>query len=109
MHWDIDLTLGKMMTLVRFEWDQWEAEKNIQKHGVAFEEAKTVFGDRLAFIFDDPMHSFNEEREIIMGYSQANRLLVVCFTEREPELVRIISARLTTRRERMNYEQRANR
>ena len=74
-------------------------------NGVAFEEALTVFADPLAVIFDDEDHSKNEQREIIVGHSLLNRLVVVCFTERVRDTVRIYSARLPTRRERKDYEE----
>lgn len=89
---------------LEFEWDPEKAEKNSREHGVAFEEAATVFGDPLARIFDDPEHSSDEPREIIVGYSERQRLLLVSFTERTPK-VRIISARPATRGERQRHEQ----
>jgi uncharacterized DUF497 family protein len=74
---------------------------NISGHGVSFDEASTVFfHDPLAVIFDDEIHSFGERREIIIGHSINGRLLLVCFTERPGEIIRIISAREPTRRER---------
>jgi uncharacterized protein len=93
------------MTL-EFEWDPGKAEENIKKHGVGFDEALTVFADPSARIFDDPDHSNDETREIIIGYSKRQRLLLVSFTERAPK-VRIISARRATKRERQDYEQSA--
>jgi uncharacterized DUF497 family protein len=77
---------------------------NLKKHGVSFEEAKTVFDNPLAVIFDDEAHSIDESREIIIGHSQRNRLLLVVFTERSSS-IRIISTRLATRKEREDYEQ----
>jgi len=74
---------------------------------VSFEEALTFFGDGLARIFDDPNHSAAEAREIIVGHSARQRLLVVCFVELD-ERVRIFSARKATRRERKDYENREN-
>lgn len=91
------------MTL-EFEWDPDKAETNRRKHGVTFEESLTVFGDPLAAIFDDEAHSIEELREIIIGYSEQNRLLLVSFTERN-EKVRIISARRASKRERRDYEE----
>jgi hypothetical protein len=87
-----------------FEWDSRKADENLKKHGVAFEEGLTVFSDPLARIFDDPDHSTDETREIIIGHSVKQRLLLVSFTERAPR-VRIIGARSGTRRERQAYEQ----
>jgi len=89
---------------VRFEWDKNKASSNIRKHGVSFDEARTVFNDPLARIFEDEEHSTVERREIIIGHSIINRLLVVCFSERT-EAIRIFSARLATQRERKDYEE----
>jgi uncharacterized DUF497 family protein len=75
------------------------------KHGASFQEAQTVFLDPLARIFDDELHSVNELREIIVGHSSDGRLLLVSFTEREIGLVRMISARRATKRERSDYEE----
>uniref|UniRef100_A0A832H003 BrnT family toxin n=1 Tax=Oscillatoriales cyanobacterium SpSt-402 TaxID=2282168 RepID=A0A832H003_9CYAN len=91
---------------MKFEWDQSKAANNLKKHGVSFEEAKTVFDNPLAVIFDDEAHSVDEQREIIIGHSRQNRLLLIAFTERSGN-VRIISARLATRNEREDYEQNA--
>ena len=93
---------------LRFEWDERKAVTNLSKHQVSFEEAETVFYDPLAYIFDDEWHSTDEPREIIIGHSNSNRLLLVCFTEGEPGLARIISARRATRRERRDYEESRN-
>jgi len=93
---------------LRFEWDERKAVANFSKHKVSFEEAQTVFYDPLACIFDDEWHSTDEPREIIVGHSNANRLLLVCFTERGPGLIRIISARYMTKRERREYEEGRN-
>jgi hypothetical protein len=90
---------------IKFEWDSDKAGANLKKHGVSFEEAQTVFKDPLAFIFDDEAHSVNERREIIIGHSENNRLLIVCFTEETEGVVRIFSSRPATRRERRDYEE----
>ena len=87
-----------------FEWDEDKAVANEQKHGVTFIEAATVMWDSTAAIFDDPEHSDDEEREIIVGYSSRDRLLVVSITSRPPNL-RIISARRATPKERHKHEQ----
>jgi uncharacterized protein len=89
-----------------FEWDKSKATANLKKHGVSFEEAKSVFDNVLAAIFDDEAHSVGEKREIIIGHSRNNRLLLISFTER-PNAIRIISARLATRREGEDYEREA--
>jgi hypothetical protein len=88
-----------------FEWDADKAASNIGKHGVTFDEARTVFGDPLAVIFDDEEHSLDELREIIIGHSVLQRLLLVSFTERGDQVVRIISARKANKRERKDYEE----
>jgi uncharacterized DUF497 family protein len=87
-----------------FEWDAQKAAENLKNHGVAFDEALTVFADPLASIFDDPDHSGDERRELIIGHSAAQRLLIVSFTDRG-QRTRIISARQATARERRDYEQ----
>lgn len=89
---------------LKFEWDRKKAAANFSKHRVPFEEALTVFADPLARIFDDEDHSVEEQREIIIGHSARERLLVVCFTS-QGESVRIFSARKATRRERKDYEE----
>lgn len=89
---------------LQFEWDREKAEENLETHGVSFEEALTVFRDPLARIIDDPDHSVDERREIIVGHSDKQRLLLVSFTEQSP-MVRLISARSATKRERQDYEQ----
>ncbi|MEM8929594.1 MAG: BrnT family toxin [Acidobacteriota bacterium] len=89
---------------MQFSWDPDKASRNERKHGVAFQEALTVFSDSLARIHDDPDHSKGELREIIVGQSRSGRLLLVCFTERA-EGIRLFSARETTRHERRDYEQ----
>jgi uncharacterized DUF497 family protein len=89
---------------LRFEWNEQKARLNVKKHGIKFEEAKAVFRDPLAYIFDDEWHSLGEKREIIIGHDEKNRLLLVCFTERN-QIIRIISARLTTKKERQDYEE----
>ena len=91
---------------LRFEWDERNAVANLSKHEVSFEEAQTVFYDPLACIFDDEWHSTDEPREIIIGHSNSNRLLLACFTERDPGLIRTISARHATKRECRDNEER---
>jgi len=89
---------------LEFEWDASKASLNAEKHGVAFDEALTAFRDPLARVFDDPDHSADEHRELLIGHSSRQRLLVVCFVECEVR-IRIISARRATKRERQDYEQ----
>lgn len=88
-----------------FEWDQRKEFANLAKHRIPFAEAATVFSDPLGVIFDDEEHSQNEVREIIIGSSARGRLLLVAFTERSENVVRIISARKATRQERKNHEE----
>ncbi len=88
---------------VDFEWDPPKAAENARKHGVTFGEASTVFGDPLSSAFPDPDHSLTEERLVLVGRSDRDRVLVVMFTERA-ERVRLISARPATRPEREAYE-----
>ena len=92
---------------MEFEWDKSKAAANFKKHKVTLDEASTVFSDPLARIFDDPEHSAEERREIIVGHSILSRLLLVCFTEREANVIRIFSARQATRKERQDYEENA--
>jgi len=86
-------------------WDPAKAAANERKNGITFDEASTVFLDPLEATIPDPDDSWNEDRWISMGVSDKGRLLVGSYVERGG-LPRIISARLTTRRETMNYEQR---
>lgn len=95
------------MNSTRFEWDRNKAAINIKRHKITFEEASTVFLDNLAVIFDDKDHSEQELRELIIGHSDRNRILVVAFTERG-EAIRLISARRANSKEQTAYEQ-ANR
>jgi uncharacterized DUF497 family protein len=87
-----------------FEWDSRKAGSNLKKHGISFDEATTTFGDPLSLLMDDPRHSTDEQRFLVIGHSVQQRLLVVAFAERPPR-TRIISARLATRHERSQYEQ----
>jgi len=89
---------------MEFEWDPDKAVANDRKHGVTFAEAAAAFADPLAAIFPDPDHSEQEDREILIGYSDRARLLIVSFTER-PSNLRIISARVANPTERRNHEE----
>jgi uncharacterized DUF497 family protein len=88
----------------RFEWDLDKARTNLIRHQVSFEEAATVFSDPLLIVVPDVNHSHEEERFFAIGLSEAKRLLVVVHSERE-HVIRLISARLATRRERTKYEE----
>jgi uncharacterized DUF497 family protein len=89
----------------RFEWDAFKARANASKHGVTFDEAKSVFFDRWAIETHDREHSIDEDRLLIIGMSDHNRLLTLAFTLRDFETVRIISARQATPNERHDYEE----
>jgi uncharacterized protein len=89
---------------MKFNWDPSKAESNLSKHGVSFEEAKTVFDDPLYVDLYDPDHSEEEERYLIVGNSGQQRLLIVSYTERGDSM-RLISAREVTRAEREAYEE----
>ena len=91
-----------------FTWDPEKAKTNLAKHAVAFDEALTVFADPLAKILPDEDHSQEERREIIVGHSVRQRLLVVSFSEDE-RVIRLISARAVTARERRKHETPENR
>jgi uncharacterized DUF497 family protein len=89
---------------MEFEWDSEKAAADERKHNVTFQEAASVFGDRLAITFADPDHSENEHRYLTFGLSKHNRLLVVSHTDRGDK-TRIISARLMDCKERRIYEE----
>jgi uncharacterized DUF497 family protein len=89
---------------LEFEWDEDKARKNLKKHGVSFEEASTIFGDPLSLTIPDPQHSEEEDRFVTLGESNRKRFLVVVSTDRG-DAIRIISARVATRRERKEYEE----
>lgn len=89
---------------MEYDWDKNKAVANLSKHGVSFEEAKTVFNDPLYVDFYDPDHSFGEHRFILLGKSAQGRLLFVSYTERNKG-IRLISAREATLSERKAYEQ----
>lgn len=92
------------MQALRFEWDNRKAAANLRKHGVSFEEARSVFFDEQARLIDDPDHSEEEDRFVLLGLSGALRLLLVCHCYRsEGEVIRIISARRATRTESKFY------
>lgn len=87
-----------------FEWDPRKDVASLKKHGVAFDEASTVFGDPLAWFQPDVGHSGSEARFLLLGRSSRDRLLAVLFTDRGDELIRIISSRPATALERRRYE-----
>lgn len=89
---------------MQYVWETEKAVANLAKHGVSFEEAATVFLDSLAVTYADPDHSVRESRFITIGFSAMARPLFVSHTEIEPQSLRIISARVTTRKERREHE-----
>jgi uncharacterized DUF497 family protein len=90
---------------LRFSWDPRKAAGNLRKHGVSFEEAVTAFGDPLSLTIRDAEHSGLEDRFVLLGLSANSSLLVVVHAERGDDDIRIISARLASRRERTQYEE----
>jgi uncharacterized protein len=92
--------------MLRFDWDEQKNKANRKKHGIWFEEARTVFDDPRALLFSDPDHSEEEERFVLLGASSAGKALVVvhCYKESE-ELFRIISARKASKKEVKVYEE----
>ena len=92
------------MSAVRFEWDARKSAVNAKKHGVSFEEARSVFYDERARLIDDPGHSEDQERFVLLGLSSSLRLLLVCHCYRSAgNIIRIISARKATARESKSY------
>ncbi len=89
---------------MNFEWDPGKARQNRRKHRISFQEAATVFGDPLAVTYPDPDHSMLEQRFITVGMSSARRVLIVAHADRN-DSIRVISARKTTQRERIYYEE----
>jgi len=89
---------------MEFEWNLQKSESNLVKHKVSFEEATSVFGDTLSFTFPDNQHSIQEQRYLIIGFSKENRILVISHVYREGEAIRLISARLATKKEQKFYE-----
>jgi len=87
-----------------FEWNEEKAKRNLRKHKVSFEEAKTVFNDPFSITISDPQHSIEEDRYVDIGCSSKGRVLVVVYTERKSN-IRIISCRKATESERRVYEQ----
>ena len=93
---------------MEFEWDEGKASANYKKHGVSFEEARTIFSDPLYVEFYDPDHSQDGHRYIIIGQSAASRLIIVSYSEHD-DTIRQINARELTRTEREAYEEGSNR
>ena len=94
------------MSEIRFEWDGRKARSNAKKHGVSFEEARSVFYDEQALLLEDPRPLHEEERFVLLGLSSELRLLVVVHAVRDEDVIRIISARKATGPETQQYESR---
>jgi uncharacterized protein len=93
------------MEEITFEWDSNKAQTNERKHGISFEEAETAFYDRNARVLDDPDHSQDEDRYILLGLSESFGLIMVCHVYRENDTcIRIISARRATKTEKQQYQ-----
>ncbi len=94
------------MDKIHFEWDNNKNAINIKKHNLSFEEASTVFYDDRAILFDDPEHSYEEERFLIIGTTMSSRICIVshCYRDND-EVIRIISARKATKSEKSVYEE----
>ena len=87
-----------------FDWDENKNRNNLEKHGITFEEASTVFFDNRAILFDDPEHSIDEDRFLLLGMSETAKVCIVCHCYRESDtVIRIISARQATRKEEERY------
>ena len=94
-----------IVCMIEFDWNPPKARANLEKHGISFEEAKSVFFDEYARQFFDEEHSSGEERFIMLGLSNVLRFLVVCHCERSGgDVIRIISARKATANECKHYE-----
>ena len=92
------------MSTLRLEWDERKAAANLKKHGVSFDEAKSVFVDERAKLIGDPDHPEDEDRFVLLGLSSALRLLLVCHCYRsEGSVIRIVSARKATAKESRSY------
>jgi len=88
---------------LRFSWNEQKARSNERKHGVSFEEAETVFLDDEALLLDDPDHSWDEKRFLLLGLSASSRVLLVCHCFLDEDTVRMVSARRATKPERRQY------
>ncbi|MCR5107234.1 MAG: BrnT family toxin [Lachnospiraceae bacterium] len=90
--------------MIIFDWDENKNQINQKKHGISFEEAKSVFWDELAILFDDPFHSDEEDRFLLLGTSEESNVCMVCHCYRDSDtVIRIISARKATKKEEERY------
>ncbi len=90
--------------MLHFEWNNAKNKSNRKKHGIWFEEAEQVFNDPRALRYFDAAHSEEEDRFLLVGESEPNRVILVVFCERSSSVIRIISARKATKKERSEYE-----
>ena len=88
-----------------FEWDPQKNETNKRKHGISFETAREVFSDEFAILFDDPDHSLDEDRFLIIGAIRTEQICIVSHCYRDDDLIRIISARKATKAEKQVYQE----
>ena len=87
-----------------FDWDENKNRINLEKHGITFEEASTMFFDDRAILFDDPEHSIDEDRLLLLGMGETAKVCIVCHCYKESDtVIRIISARQATRKEEQRY------
>ena len=93
------------MNHLRFEWDEAKNASNQKKHGISFDEAKTIFTDQFARLIADPDNSDDEDRFVLLGTSISSKLLVACHCIRSNDCIRIISARKADKHERSIYEE----
>lgn len=91
------------MDIINFEWDENKNTINKKKHGISFEEAKEVFWDNNAILFDDPEHSVGEERFMIIGMIRSQKICIVSHCYRDNDVIRIISSREATKNEKKVY------
>jgi uncharacterized protein len=89
---------------IQFNWDPARAAKNLEKYGISFDDAVTLFKDPLALYYDDPEHSQKAKRELVIGKSKTSEKLLTCFFERSEQAIEIISVRASTHGERQNYD-----
>ncbi len=91
--------------MIKFEWSTAKAVTNVKKHGVSFEEAKSVFFDDFALQFFDQENSDTEDRFLMLGMSNETNILLICHCERDDgNTIRLISARKATKNESKNYQ-----
>ena len=101
---DLEVNYNVIMSDIKFEWNRRKASANEKKHGISFEEARTVFFDENAKLIDDPDHSDEEERFVLLGLSSSLRVVLVCHCYREEgNVIRIISARKASAHESKQY------